>query len=160
MASAAASYKTTLLGISGTGARVSMAPANGLSFLHTALATGRFDRGPVDPFHRMEGESLPRGTFCNFQGLLVRGAVYFTLNPTDQQTVATEIPFLVDHVLIACLVEGTLQDSAGTSWWDSLQELAKPGVVHFHRSVGQHFVYVRTDGPATTNRLLTFALHR
>lgn len=36
----------------------------------------------------------------------------------------------------------------------------KLGVVNFHRGVGQNFAYVRTDGQTTTDRILTFALHR
>lgn len=137
-----------------------MASDPGMSFLRAALATGRFDRGPVDPLRRMDGETLPRGTFRNFQGLLVRGAVSFTLTSEDQNTVATEIPFFEEHVVIACLVEGNFQNSAGNSWWHTLQELAKPGVVNFHRRVGQNFAYVRTDGKDTTDRILSFALHK
>lgn len=76
-------------------------------------------------------------------------------------TVATEIPFLSDHVVIACIVKGNLYGTAGRSWWDTLSyELAKSGVVNFHRRVGQNFAYICMDDKTTTDRILTYALHR
>lgn len=131
----------------------------GLSILRTALDLAHFDRGPVHPFQRDARESLPRGTFRNHQGLLVRGTASFTLDVDSQATVAQEIPFLSAHVVLACVVEGDIQGVSTDSWWESLRELAAPGKVNFHRRVGHHFAYVRTDGQPTTNRLLTRGFH-
>lgn len=156
-----ATYKSVLnSNVRVSEARPTMESDQGLAFLKTALALGQFDRGPVDPLHRTKGETLPRGTFRNYKGLLVRGAVSFTLDPEDQKTVAIGIPFLSDHVVIVCMVEGNLHSTVGKSWWEKLQEIAKPSAVNFHRRVGQNFAYVRTDGATTTNRILTYALHR
>lgn len=131
----------------------------GFAILRTALDRAHFDCGPVHPFYRKVGESLPRGTFRNYQGLLVRGTVSFTLDTEAHGTVAQEIPFLYEHVVLACLVEGNLHGPATDAWWESLREIAAPRQVNFHRRVGHHFAYVRTDGQPTTNRLLTRGFH-
>lgn len=132
----------------------------GLTILRTALDKAPFDRNTVNPFQRADGESLPCGTFRNHQGILVRGTTSFNLDLESQATVAQDIPFLSEHVVIAYVVDGDLQGLALTAWWDSLSELAAPGQVNFHRRVNPQVVYVRTDGLETTNQLLTRAFHQ
>ncbi|OAE27665.1 hypothetical protein AXG93_3137s1050 [Marchantia polymorpha subsp. ruderalis] len=132
--------------------------SNTLDFLTAALATGNFDTRQVNPLRRHAGELLPQGTFRNYQGILVRGAVSFTLSAADQDTVVREISALGDHVVLACTVKGTLKGVTGEHWWNSLIQLAHPGTVHSYGLVGQSFAYVRTDGAATTHRLLTVEL--
>ena len=131
----------------------------GLLFLRHAFDEGQLVRGPVNSFHQRDGERLPRGVFQNHAGLLVRGAVNCTLTLEDQQTVAQEIPILLDHVVVASLVTGNVQGDGPCSWWTTLQDLASPGAVNFHRRVGQRVIYIRTDGLATTQRFLAQAFH-
>ena len=137
------------------------APAqdSGLTQVRAMLSQAHFDCGPAHPLVPAPNESLPRGTFRNFQGILVRGTIPFTLAAEDQETVAQELPFLTAHVVIACVVEGDLQGQASTAWWASLQQVAAPGAVNFHRRVGLFFTYVRTDGQVTINRLLAQGIH-
>ena len=65
-----------------------------------------FDRGIINPFHQVAGKTLPWGWFWNYQGLLVKGATSFALDPDLQTIVAQGIPFPADYVVIACLIEG------------------------------------------------------
>lgn len=155
MASPGSSYKDAVSGLGG-----GVQSDKGLVRLRQAYASGHFDRGTVSPFQKVEGESLPRGSFRNVDGLLVRGAVSFILNSDDQRTVAQEIPFLEEHVVIAYIVDGALQGDGVNQWWAALREIASPGAIHFHRKVGPRCVYIRTDGKITTHRILAHAFHQ
>lgn len=135
-------------------------PGNGLDFVRHALAAGFLDKGTVNPFHGDAGDRLDRGSFRNSEGLLVRGATLLTLDTEEQDTVAKEIPFLADHVVLVRLLEGVLSHTGPDSWWVSLGVIAAPGKVHFFQSVSQRYAYVRTDGRVTTDRILMHALHR
>lgn len=118
------------------------------------------DRGIVNPFARTDGERLEHRSFRNHAGLLVTGAVTLTLEAEDQLTIAQEIPFLEEHVVMARLLEGDMTGHGKDSWWESLIRIASPGTVHFHQKVGPRYAYVRTDSSVTTTRVLAAGLHR
>lgn len=52
-----------------------------MDFLTAALATCNLDKGLVDTLRRHDGEILPRGTFRNYQGIIVRDAVSLCFMP-------------------------------------------------------------------------------
>lgn len=136
------------------------APDNELEFVRQRLQAGSLEKSTVDPFHKMEGEQLAHGSFRNHARLLVRGTAPLTLDDAAQLTVAKEIPFFSEHVVLARIIDGDIPGTGPKSWWDSLRRLAAPGVVYFYQRLGQRYSYIRTDGLLTTSRILAQGLHR
>ncbi|OAE29402.1 hypothetical protein AXG93_2090s1080 [Marchantia polymorpha subsp. ruderalis] len=131
----------------------------GLPILRAAFDRPPFHRETVNPFHQEHGDILPRCSFRNHQGLLVKPPPTLNLDPASQATVAQEISLLSAHVVLACVVDENLHGLALTSCWDSMHELAAPERALFHRQLNSNFVYVGTDSQDTTNRLLTTMFH-
>lgn len=139
MAGPRISYSAALTGAPGTtsstllrktGPSATLDP--GLEYVKKRLHDGVLDRGTVNPFNRAHGERLELGSFRNHTDLLVRGAATLSLDSDAQLTVAQEIPFLGEHVVIARLLDGNLTGRSKKNWWGSLQRRAAPGTVHFY----------------------------
>lgn len=117
----------------GTGANNADDPS--LEYIKRGMLDDRMDRSTVNPFGRVEGERLERGSFRNHAGMLIRGASMYTLDPGEQAVVAHEIPLLEAHVEIASLVDGTFSHQGLSSWWESLGQIASTGVIHLQERV-------------------------
>lgn len=89
---------------------------DGLLPLRQLLALPQFHSDTVHPLQRQVGEVLPRGSFKNYDGLLVRGSVSFTFDETAQATIEAEIHLLTERMVIVCIVDGMLQGATPTSW--------------------------------------------
>lgn len=128
--------------------------------LRVAYAAGNHGPGELHPFQRADGEKLPPGWFRNSDGLLVRGAASFNVMNDDLVVLEREICFLRDHVIIARTTGGDLMRQEETTWLSSLRPRASPGCILGHQRAGPGLYYLRTDCPATTQRLLLDPLHQ
>lgn len=131
-----------------------------LLFYSQAFHKSQLVKGPMNLFHMIEGEILPRGLFRNHRGLLMRGALFNTLSHDDQLIVALGISFIVNHIVTARIVLGNIQGNGPKVWWATLCEMAALGMISFLRQVNQRVVYVRTNGKSTTDQILIQVYHK
>jgi hypothetical protein len=81
------------------------------------------------------------------------------LSGADEEVLASEVEFLQQHVVITCFVEGNLPTAAEFGWLTNLRRAMALGQILFHRPAGSGFFYIRTDGAATTQKILMLIPH-
>jgi hypothetical protein len=131
-----------------------------LSILCLAFDSRRWGHGIINPFTTSPGEVLPLGFFRNYDGLSVCGEVPLSLSEVEGEALAQEVEFLQQHVVITCFAEGILSPAAEFGWIAELRGRVAPGQILFHRPAGCGVFYMRTDGAATTQKVLMLMPHR
>lgn len=160
MGSSQASYRSALTQGQSFDARPRGQPQNIMQTLRETYSTGNHGPGELHPFQRSEGEKLPPGWFRNSDGILVRGEASFTVTGEDLVVLDREICFLKDHVIIARTMGGDLTAQSEATWLASLRARVIPGAVLGHQRAGPGLYYIRTDCPATSQKILLDPLHQ
>lgn len=88
------------------------------------------------------------------------GEVSFTVLGEDLVILEREIRFLKEHVIIARTIAGDFSVANEDAWLSSLRPRASPGFVLGHQRAGPGLLYIRTDSPETTQKLLLNSMHQ